>query len=493
MRDALGVLGLVGVLVLAGCVAPAGVPSAGDQPTTAPTVHPPDPTNDVLGWEDGRWYNESISVTQDDGLNDSEIAVVVDRAMARVEYVRRLEFRRDVPVEIVSRATYRNETQRQFSGVPTNASLHQDVKFEALFVTGETQSAIAQQQENRAASVLGYYSPAQDRIVIISSDTQSPNMDEITLAQELFHALQERRFNVSRYHAPTEEGHNAVSGIVEGDANYVDHLYKQRCDGGWQCLTPQASGGGGGGGGSSVNVGMLALRLQPYSDGPVFVQGVREDGGWAAVNDVYAAPPRSTEQTIHPQTYRTDDPQTVHVEDLSSAAWSIPDLGAHSVEYARFGEAGTYVALWYSNYRAAAAEDPTSSALIPAADFFSPDAASSLDQYDYDHRYTRGWDGDRLYPYVRETSAETGETGYVWKTVWDTPADAREFLEGYSALLSFHGAERVANHPGTYRIPEGPYADAFYVVQRGTTVLIVNAPTVDALSGVRAGAGTTAD
>jgi hypothetical protein len=100
--------------------------------------------------------------------------------------------------------------------------------------------------------------------------------------------------------------------------------------------------------------------------------------------------------------------------------------------------------------------------------------------YVYDQRLSAGWRGDTVVPY-RGTD---GEDAYVWRTAWDSPAEAREFLEGYRAVLDEHGA--VERGDGVYVVESGPYADAFRVVRRGDTVTVVNAPTVGELDAVHA-------
>ncbi|MFB6068846.1 MAG: Hvo_1808 family surface protein [Halobacterium sp.] len=499
MPRRLGVLALVAVVLLAGCGgATPTTPTTGSPTTTTPgtpttttvaPVHPPGPAHDVLGWEGGYWYNETLSIDQSDGLNDSELHAVVNRSMARDEYIRGLEFEQSVPVEVVSRAEHRNRTNRSYGAVPENDSLHQNTKFEALFFMGENTSAIQQEQQSQGSNVLGYYSPGRDRIVIVSENGTVPKMDERTLSQELFHALQEHRFNVSQYHPRTEETHNALDGIIEGDANYVEDRYREHCSNGWQCVTPPASDGGGGGGGGQTNVGLLALRYQPYSDGPPFVADRHDRLGWEGVDSVYDAPPESTEQTIHPEKYRSDHPTNVTVRDTSDATWSVPDLGAGSIDYASFGEAGMFVMFWYpSQVESQKAGRPTD-VVVPYAEFFAPSRQPGYDRYDYTSRYSAGWDGDKLYPYVTNDSAATNQTGYVWKSAWDSPTQAAEFVDGYDQLLRYHGAVAVDGHPDTYHIPEGEFADAFYVHRDGDRVVVVNAPTVEDLSGVRAGAG----
>jgi hypothetical protein len=446
-----------------------------------------DPPEDRLGWEAGYWYNESIDVDRSDGLNKTELDAVVARGMARVEYIRELEFNRTVPVEIINRTEFRNRTADSHANMTADQRLHQNVKFEATFFIGEGENAVQTQEQTTAASVLGYYSPSNDSIVIVSDNPDSLEMNEITLAQELFHAVQEQTFNVSNYTANTEELHNARDGIIEGDGNYVDHRYEQRCNAGWDCLEPTASGGGGGSG-DGPHIGLLALRLQPYSDGPVFVRDIYEAQGWEGVNAVYDNPPESTEQTIHPDRYGVDSPTNVTIEDRSAENWYVPPQGEGSIDYAQFGEAGLFAMLWYPSHVETAETGSVTDVVIPYRYFFRP-SQDELDLYNYDHPATAGWDGDKLLPYRTNESVEINETGYVWKTVWDSEADAAEFAEAYETLLVHHGAEPVPGRQNAYRIDDGEFADAFTVAQRGTNVTIVNAPTIPELNEVRADAG----
>ncbi|MEF8774053.1 MAG: Hvo_1808 family surface protein, partial [Halobacteriales archaeon] len=190
-----------------GVSAPADDPierSGGAGDAVGPTEAPPDPDEDVIGWEDGYWHNESIDVDRSDGLNDSELHAVVSRAMARVESVRQLEFEQRVPVEVISREEFA-ESNRNRSDPSAANRLHQNAKFEATFLVGEGTDAISVQQSSSSASVLGYYSPTEERIVIVSENTTAPKMNEITLSQELFHALQDQHFNLSAYNQTTRE------------------------------------------------------------------------------------------------------------------------------------------------------------------------------------------------------------------------------------------------------------------------------------------------
>ncbi|WP_229124828.1 Hvo_1808 family surface protein [Halapricum desulfuricans] len=445
---------------------------------------PPDPEADRLGWEDGRWYNESIDVTPEDGLNDTELDLVVARGMARVEHVRGLEFEETPPVEVISRDEFREETGSRYGNVTESQRLAENVYYEALLMVDESTDAVGVQQSNTAGGVGGYYDPASGEIKIVSENTDTPQMNEITLSQELFHALQDQKFNISSFNQSTQELHNARDGIIEGDGNYVDYLYQQSCENEWdgECIMPED---GGTPSDFDPHFGLYQIQLQPYSDGPAFVSDLHEEEGWEAVNEVYENPPASTEQTIHPDKYGADAPTNVTVEDTSSEDWRPLDV-ANGTDYESFGEAGLYVTLWYPGY-----ESQGQTQIIEYNNHLNLDGQSldEIDPYNYDHPYTAGWDGDRLVPYVTDDSFETNETGYVYEMVWDSEDDATEFLDGYEQLLEYRGAEPIQANESTYRIADSErFDDAFYVEQDGANVTIVNAPTVEALSDIRAGA-----
>jgi PGF-CTERM protein len=457
-----------------GSAVPSDAPTAQEDNATAPD----DPEEDVIGWENGYWHNESLDIDRSDGVNDSELDAVVARSMARVEVVRELEFNESVPIEVISREEYREINAERFGNATANERLHQNVKWEAAMFVNESTDAMSVQQANFGASVLGFYSPEEERMVIVSENQTSPRLsDEFTLAHELVHAVQDQQYNLSSIRANTTDGSNANNGLIEGDANYVQHRYEQRCGEEWNCLEPRQ----GAPGGELANFGLYLVSFQPYSDGPSFIQHQYESGGWAAVNEMYDAPPQSSEQVIHPDRYRSDEPTTLSVEDRSNEEWRVLEL-EDGINYASFGEAGMMSMFVYPAY-----DDRPNDYLISQREFVNLDGqqVDSFDPLNYTHPYTEGWDGDRLVPYVTDDSAETNETGYVWVSAWDSEADAAEFVEGYRELLDYRNAQAVEGYDGVYRIPDSEeYGDAFYVEQRGDRVIIVNAPTLDDLSGV---------
>jgi len=434
----------------------AGPTRTGPAPLPADWEFPDDPPDDRLGWEGGYWYNETIAVDQSDGLNDSELAAFVNRTMARVEVVRDLEFTEPVPVEVQSRAAYRNSSMFE-SPANESARAWNDQVWEALLLVGEDRDVADVFDDLYGGAVQGYYSPRERRIVIVS-DSDRPSIGRATLAHELVHALQDQQFGLPDA-GDTQDVQLARDGLIEGDARYVEQLYRAECSvGNWSCVpNPKASGGGG-----SVDMGVFLTVYTPYSEGPTFVHYLRERGGWDAVNAAYGDPPASTEQVLHPARYPDERPVAVTVPDRSAPGWSRFD---HDPVADTVGEASLFVTFYDQRGidRERLREDPGP---------YSP--------YNYTSKVTEGWAGDAVVPYRNED----GAFGYVFRTEWDTAADAEAFERRYTrTLLQLRlGATRVDN--GTWVIESGPYADAFRITRSGRTVTIVNAPTTEQLSEI---------
>ncbi|MGB9930906.1 Hvo_1808 family surface protein [Haloarcula amylolytica] len=468
------------VLLLAGCQAPSASPeteTGGDdltpsEPATdyrSNSSAPAAPETDRLGYENGYWYNESLSVTTEDGLNETEREAVIARTMARVERIRGLEFEETVTVSVVSRAEYRNST-----GGETGDSLRRfdNVKFEALFFVGEDRDSIAVQSSNRGESVLGYYSSQRGEIVIVS-DSETPTISRGTLAHELVHALQDQHFGLES-DARTRDQVQGRNGLVEGDAVAVTQTYTDRCGGEWRCIDRPAQSSGGGG---DRHFGINFMQYFPYSDGPGLVGTLRERGGWSAVNDAYDDYPDGAAEVTYPERYPEWEPESVSLADRSSNDWERvrPSTDRDRPDYAVVGPSAIAGSMAYT-----IADDYNESSVVQTRDVINYEDGSldSDDPYNYDLPATDGWTGGRMHVY-----GDGDETAYVWRTTWASEADAREFADAWAAVIAHWGGTRTTE--GHWVIEEdSPYTDAVSVRVDGDTVTVVNAPTVDELDEV---------
>jgi hypothetical protein len=418
----------------------------------------PDPPSDELGWEGGYWYDEAIDVDQSDGLTDAELERLTFRTMARVERLRGLEFRRDVEVEPVDREGLAAYVERNVTQVRGG-----DQFWEALFVVGESRDASDVIYRTLTNGVVGMAAEeGVDHVVLLTADPDRPRVDGDVLAHELVHVLQDQHFDLSapRYRRSTLDGELAKDGVVEGEASYVDGLYRERCrNGTWDCVAAPGVGVAG-----ERSRAVSTLVAFPYAEGGQYVGHLVETRGWDAVDARHRDLPVAFEQVIH-EASDVDEPPPIEVADRSREGWRPTSERANTA-----GEAGVFLLFWAQAARG-------------NADVMDPGTLREGGSMNVSHPLSAGWENDAFRPYGNDTAG-----GYVWVTEWESRRDARQFADGYRRLLTDLGARAPDERTGVLVLQNGSFADAFAVDRDGTRVTIVNGPDVAALADVRPGA-----
>jgi hypothetical protein len=164
--------------------------------------------------------------------------------------------------------------------------------------------------------VAGYYDPRSGRLrVVKGAETANRVLNEITLAHELAHALEDQRFGLED-ESGADDASLANLALVEGSATAVMFNYAERHFSAEQTLGGLLSSLG-------QDTGDLppfieAQLIFPYIQGQAFVQKLYEtgEGSWSLVNSAYRfRPPASTEQILHPEKYlRVEQPDRVRVD-----------------------------------------------------------------------------------------------------------------------------------------------------------------------------------
>ena len=472
------VLALVVVTSLAAmplAVADGGVPSAqpnaagvsADSPVVADLTYVGDDddpsTEGTIGYVEGISYDDELAVDERDDavVEGDELEAVVHRSMARVEVIRELTFEDDVSVEVISREAYAEDVGGTLEEFSADEQLFENVRLEALFMVDRETDALEEHATLRGEGVGGYYAIGEDEIVIVSDDRENPELDEVTLGHELLHALQDQHFDLTRYDRDTTNLDHAKLGLIEGDAVWLDTRYEQRCESDWDCVLPQTTPDPP----AEFNVGLYLTLIQPYDDGPDYVDALRADGGWDAVDAAYDEPPTSSSEIIRPGEERS--PVELELEDASSDDWERLER-EDAPESDTFGEAAIAAIFMHQTI-----ESPGSGGVDQNAVF---DGFTSLN---FDHPVTDGWAGDEFVVYTAGDSPE--ESAFVWQTAWLDEGEAAAFHAGYLELLEHVGAESVDER--TYVI-EDEFPGAYHVDHDGETVTIVRAPSVDELADV---------
>ena len=150
------------------------------------------------------------------------------------------------------------------------------------------------------ANLSGWYDSATKQLVV-STTSRSETFGRGVLLHEIFHALQDQNFDLYQLRLQSLENPDAdraLSAIIEGEAMLaVSEL---------------------------MNYDFLAHAKLPlegdieeslfeniflYGAGLKFIQAVREDGGWTAVNQVFQSPPQATTLILNPEQYLAGERQ----------------------------------------------------------------------------------------------------------------------------------------------------------------------------------------
>ncbi|MEM9486050.1 MAG: hypothetical protein AAGA83_20430 [Cyanobacteria bacterium P01_F01_bin.116] len=151
----------------------------------------------------------------------------------------------------------------------------------------------------------GWYNSETKELVVATSG--SDDLGRGVMLHEMFHALQDQHFDLYNLHIESQDNSDydkAVTAVIEGEAmlavselmNY-DFLAHAR-------LPAE---------------GEISERLFEniflYGAGLKFIQAVRDDGGWAAVDAVFADPPQASALILSPERYlngeRSIDPTEI--------------------------------------------------------------------------------------------------------------------------------------------------------------------------------------
>ncbi|MFI5259951.1 MAG: hypothetical protein ACHQ01_10145 [Candidatus Limnocylindrales bacterium] len=159
-----------------------------------------------------------------------------------------------------------------------------------------------------AGQVVGFYDPVSKGLYVLSQSGGVGPTQKLTFSHEYTHALQDQNFGLDKLATSTaDEGDRDLARIAlpEGDATLLMTMWMQQNLSMVELL--QVAGESLSGPQSDQLAKAPEILRQtltfPYDQGLAFVQGIYSTGGWAAVDKLYASPPDSTSQILHPELY----------------------------------------------------------------------------------------------------------------------------------------------------------------------------------------------
>jgi len=358
-----------------------------------------------------------------------------------------IPFRSDVPVEYMTRADlgrYLKEVlDSEYPPARVEADQRTLVAFDLLSPEADLRRMRAKILED---NIVGFYDerPGKKRLYAVSEQRKLTPANQLILSHELRHALQDQYADL---HAMLPESVGdfddrrlAFMSVLEGDATLVmERFLVHRLAGGqeesevppFSMPTPPMP---------DVPPVLRDQLLLPYFAGRDFAQSLQKKGGWDALKQAWGRPPESTEQILHPEKYYAREaPRPVDV--------SYAPRGGRVINEGVLGEVLIRTLLGEEASEAAAA----------------------------------GWGGDRYR--VWDVS---GKTLLVWRSVWDSGEDAREFLA--AAQTRFGKARTPQGGRLGFRVFASP-SWRFAVAERASGIDFVSSDDPQAFDAVLAALG----
>jgi hypothetical protein len=184
------------------------------------------------------------------------------------------------------------------------------------------------------SQVAGFYDPRAKQMVLVEGTidigfwnraadfvTRRDLAGEMLLAHELTHALQDQHFHIEQMIDKVKNNDDrelALKAVAEGDATLAGYGYVagNLSDASLGAIIdrmndlPRTMAARSG----DVPLGLTAPMIFQYAAGVRFVADAYRRGGWAAVNAIYADPPRATLQIMYPELYLDRRAQFVEIE-----------------------------------------------------------------------------------------------------------------------------------------------------------------------------------
>jgi hypothetical protein len=179
-----------------------------------------------------------------------------------------------------------------------------------------------------AGQVVGFYDPVSKGLYVLSESGGVGPTEKLTFSHEYTHALQDQNFGLDKLATDTaDQGDRdlARTALPEGDATLSMTMWSEKYMSILDLL--QVAGDSLSGPQADQLAKAPAILREtltfPYEQGLAFVQGVYESGGWSAVDKLYASPPGSTSQILHPELYADGvEPVSVTVPPVPTALGS---------------------------------------------------------------------------------------------------------------------------------------------------------------------------
>jgi len=321
----------------------------------------------------------------------------LEEEMFKVGQIRELTVLRSVAMKTLDRAALATEVEAYVARETPKAAIEgQGTMLKLLGLVPADFDFLEGNIKLMREQLAGFYDSAQQTMVM-ASDLAKPEQ-EATLLHELVHAFQDQHFELGKrlkYEPLQGDKLAALHTLAEGDATSAmlgaalreqgydinqlsDEMLSDRMRMTFQSKSPE------------IPAVIKRAALAPYLDGLTFVNELRRSGGWKLVDKVWADPPQSTEQLLHPEKHAAKESWRTF------ASPKPPRAGCEIVYEDVIGEQGLKILFeeWVDGRDAAAGAE--------------------------------GWNGDRVTLFRCGT-----EHALFWRIAYDEPGESARAIETF--------------------------------------------------------------
>jgi hypothetical protein len=288
-------VGLCLLVAVAACGSSSTTPTPAPSPTSAPSTPAPTATS-----------TPTVRPTPNASVDLATYAQIE----AEVEQIRQLTAKKTVTPTLLDEQgvkdwmTQANEKTLDHAALALESRLFVDL---GLLPMGSSLEQL--ELDLNSGQAIGFYDPSSGGLYLLSEGGTVGPEQKLTFSHEFTHALQDQNFGLDKLAIDTpDQGDRdlARTALPEGDASLAMTQWAQAhmslVD-----LLAISVGAGTQAQQQQLNDAPAILRedlLFPYVQGLAFVESVYVSGGWPSVDKLYANPPNSTSQILHPDLYK---------------------------------------------------------------------------------------------------------------------------------------------------------------------------------------------
>lgn len=360
-------------------------------------------------------------------LTDGAVRAEVDRLVTALAAARHLPFQGSLPARIVTREAAERELAIGVGVSNANNDAGGEIlKRLGLNSAGADTGALVAKLPAPGERPGATYDLATGRLLVpdfVPLDDQRPSLEH-----EIAHAIADQHFGLKSFLKMAPDGGRRIDGdaqrarlaIVEGDAtlSVLELVDPHEAFLGAQARTTLA--GRLRAAITTPGAARWAGELQSFThvDGFLLAARARARGPWSAVDRLWADPPVSTEQVLHPEKYDACEMPVIVDE---AALPELPGFGRPAASDV-LGELATRA--WLAS-------------VLP------PEIAA---------RAAAGWGGDRAGIYTKPRVSPDGGTArerpLVWLTVWDDSGEADDFARAATQVIATQAIGKTTDAGG---------------------------------------------